>query len=213
MKNSLIEKLYRNPKDFYNKGLAYDLLQVYFNDLDLVSLKSLLEDEDVWVNKAGIWIASELGVNAAPVIDSAIKCLKSDDGYVRYYALEVILVCAEATNSEHIHYLFDALLDSEPSVLTLAMGLVSNVTKEHILTGIDFFTSVDPNKEHIKGLNLLLADDIPNSFQEQLQTQSLFSIYSAIQVRRYEKKHKQKIDIETNAVVNDAVREFLSSSL
>ena len=52
---------------------------------------------DSFVNRVAIWIASELGVDACSVANSILPLLKSKERYIKYYALDSVMVISSSS--------------------------------------------------------------------------------------------------------------------
>lgn len=57
----LLQELFKDPVQFYEAGRAYALLQVFFSGESVHTLKPLLRSTVPFIQRAGIFVASELG--------------------------------------------------------------------------------------------------------------------------------------------------------
>lgn len=96
----LIRDLLADPQRFGEEGQGYRLLQEYFEGLPLDTLRPLLRHESPVVQGEAMFVASELGEQARPLVDDVIPLVQSGDRDLRYDALEVIAVCCEAERAE-----------------------------------------------------------------------------------------------------------------
>lgn len=104
---------YSNPVDFRSSGKTYELLQAYFNELSLDTLRDLLNHESREVRMAGVWIMSELGQKGESLIDDIIPLLTEDDRYIKYNAIESVAVCSTGSNVIYFSTIFKMLNDDD----------------------------------------------------------------------------------------------------
>jgi len=129
---SLIEDLVSNPSLFFNEGRSYHLLQAYFKGLPLDTLIPLLQSEQKDIQKTAVWIISELGNKACSLISYVVPLVNNELPYLRYYALECILLCAEGRNVSYFKHIFKAIEDEEDYIRIFAMQLFSNASDNQI---------------------------------------------------------------------------------
>lgn len=122
----LIKELLAAPAKFNEQGTAYQLLQEYVHGLPLDTLHPLLTHHDQLVQRAAIFVLSELGRGGAALICDVLPFLETDDRYMKYHALEILMVCSFAEHVEKFIHVVRALEDDDPVIRTLAMDLVSN---------------------------------------------------------------------------------------
>jgi len=160
----LIQELLVNPKKFNKLGKAYDLLQEYFNGMPLETLRELLKNSNEEVKHAGVWIASELGKNASEIVDDVIPLASVTDRYIKYHALETIMVCSFEERSEDFLHVIHALNSGDRIIRVLAMRLLSNASELQLQAGIRIFEGIaSSDKSHSQGLSTLLNQDINDS--------------------------------------------------
>lgn len=66
------------------------------DEVSVADLRPLLQSPDPAVAKAATWVASELGDRAAPLLDLVPGLLAHELRYVRFFALDVVLVAGDA---------------------------------------------------------------------------------------------------------------------
>ena len=96
----LIDELLTDSARFNELGKSYELLQEYFEGFPLNTLRALLSNEDYMVKRAAIWIVAELGEAANELINDVIPLLNYNDRYIKYYAIESIMVFSSSVNFE-----------------------------------------------------------------------------------------------------------------
>lgn len=122
----LIASLLADPQGFDGSGAPHSLLEEYFEGFQLKTLSPLLRHSDYFVRRSAIWVASELGVQASPLLSDVLRVLESDDRFLAYHALEVTAVCAVGPESLHFSKVLDGLEVSDDVLRVLAMGLIGN---------------------------------------------------------------------------------------
>lgn len=153
----LIQNLLTNPIKFNKEGKAYQLLQKYFDEMPLETLRPLLKNSDVEVNRAAVWIASELGRDANEIFDDVLPLVNSNDRYIKYHALEIIMVCSFEEKSEEIVHVIKALSSNDEVIRILAMRLISNASESQLQASVRIFEeNASSDKHHLQGLLTLL---------------------------------------------------------
>lgn len=120
-----------------NDGVtANNILSSFHRGRPLVELREALSCNDQQVVKHAIWITSELGFKALPILDAVSPLLHHPLPYIRYFALEIVLVCS---NSEHGAILAKALTlldDNVPSIRKKAIFFCSKARPEQLTAGL-----------------------------------------------------------------------------
>jgi hypothetical protein len=158
----LIDELLEDPASFFENGKSNILLQEYFKGLPVESLIPLLESKDKFVQKTAIWIVSELSNQGCALLQYVVPLVKSDELYIRYYALESISICAKGENANEFIHLIKSINDMDHQIRVPAMLLLSNAEKSQLSSGIELVEThnIDNYKLHQKGLMGLLNEDI-----------------------------------------------------
>jgi len=182
---TLINQLLEDSETFFDNGSSYDLLQCYFDGYPVDSLRSLLESKDSFVNRVAIWIASELGINASSVAKSILPLLKSKERYIKYYALDSVMVISSSSEKSFFFHVLNSLLDEDHIIRKHAMFLVSNAS-DFLLEEALKECGINSENEHARGLSLLLAEANIILFEEfKNESSDLLNAYSAIYVKRH----------------------------
>lgn len=154
----LIEQLLANPAQFYAEGKSHELLQELFRGFPILALRPLLSYSELTVRRVAVWTASELGPKAAPLTNVVIPLLLESDRYVRYHALEIVMVCSQGASADKFVHVVEAITDEDPVICSLAMRLVVTATDAQLQAALDssarFGSAVDL---HRQGLTRLLA--------------------------------------------------------
>jgi hypothetical protein len=153
----LIDRLYNNPSKFFDSGTSYQLLQEYFNGFPIDTLIPLLAHNDPLVKRVATFILSELGLGGYTLIDYVIPLLHDEDRYIKYHALEIVMVCSEGRNIDKFSFVVPFMEDNDDVIRILTMKLVSNADNMQLESGICFYGEGDTkNKLHREGLSALL---------------------------------------------------------
>ncbi len=153
--------------------IAGDLLSAFYHGFPVSNLRLLLRSVDDNAVKSGVWIASELGEKAAPLIEDLSRLLNHPLVYVRFFALDTILLCASGAHSVEIARSVALVLDPDSGVQWKAMRFVSRATEEQLSAGLNsldnplkdrvrWLLSVDQPDEIVAALNS--ADDLVRVF-------------------------------------------------
>jgi HEAT repeat protein len=186
--DQLILSLLSDPSAFTDKGSAYSLLQEYFAGYPIDTLRPLLRHEDALVQRAAVWVASELGAQAGPLLGDVLPLLRSEDRYLAYYALEVVAVCATGEQTPYLTEVLAKLESEDPVLRVLAMRLIGNTDDESLRTTLGVLQGRSASERHRAGLALLLSDGQEKwkrTVMELLKDEEpLLRKYGAIMARR-----------------------------
>lgn len=153
----LIDELLTDSTKFYEEGKFYDLLQEYFEGFPLNTLRALLSNEDHMVKRAAIWVVAELGEDANELINDVIPLLNYKERYIKYYAIESIMVFTNSVNFSRFEHIIYMLHDDDPAIRQLAMRMVSNANESQLEATLQSITADKPYANtHKFGLNTLL---------------------------------------------------------
>lgn len=162
--DQLLTELITNPIRFSEQGTAYTLLQEYFKGYDKETLRPLLQSKDPITISAATFIVSELGRDAASLIEDLIPLLNNDNLRVRYEVLESIFICSSDINAEKFVYVLNAMNDANDVIRLLAMDLTSKANEQQIKAAIRFFGQKEDgdSKIHFQCLPLMLKGENQN---------------------------------------------------
>lgn len=124
-----------NLVDRLEKGeqsVAQDILKSYFHGADVASLLHLLCSNKLEVAKTAAWVASELGERAAPIAPRIAPFLRTGDRYVRFFLLDVALVCAQRSDSETLVAAAELIRSPDTALCRKAVIFVSNASVEQL---------------------------------------------------------------------------------
>lgn len=153
----LIEKLAANPEQADKDGSTYNLLQAYFKGFPTETLGPLITHANPLVRNSALWIASELGKSAMPLVPDVVAVLSElEEPSARYYALDVLMICSYGEYAREFLHIVHALEDVNQVIRVRAMFLLSNAGEERLMSGIEFVdTHTDRGEVHKQGLTAL----------------------------------------------------------
>jgi len=114
---------------------AYDLLQEFFAGYPVDRLQLLLKSENHTAVEAGAWIASELGDDAAAVLDDLVTLLEHPSATVRFYAADSIFGCARADRGDAIAEAIKLIDDPDGGVRWRVMDSMARTSRSKLLAG------------------------------------------------------------------------------
>ena len=206
----LTDELLSDPEKFFDQGKAYILLQEYFKGYPLKTLRVLLNHKDPMVQKSAIWVTSELGREAYPLICEAIHLIDSDERYIQYHALEIVMVCSFGENANKFIHVVRSLKCDDEVIRILVMRLISNADIPRLEAGIRQLKPEDPtDKIHLHGLRCLLEID---KFDEKRVVQMLdapdplLRKYGAIAAKILSKKYSGILEYAVSSNDSDICR-------
>jgi hypothetical protein len=210
----LISELLADPAGFREQGKTFALLEEYFEGLALDTLRSLLRHEDGEVQKAAVWIASELGSQACDLLDDVVPLIARGDRYVTYHALGVVAVCASGDQVGHYILIPQALESRDDVVRLVAMELLARASTERLQAAAHLVGQLGGDADaHRRGL-LLLANGSgdPSEVRTALRDgDSLSRMYGAVAAQRLVGIHPELLEMA--AVSTDPnVRQFVEDA-
>ncbi|MEZ4234512.1 MAG: hypothetical protein R3B89_35400 [Polyangiaceae bacterium] len=153
---TLVFELLANPARFIEQGRSYALLQEYFGGEPIDSLRPLLAHEDANVQRAATFVASELGVAAAPLVRDVAPLLLSSDPHVLYQTMDVLMVCAIGRDASEFVHLVRMMTSSHAFLRRRAMFLVGNAARDQLVAAMGRLEShVADDRVHLEGLTAL----------------------------------------------------------
>lgn len=209
----LIAELEKNPERFFEEGRAYDLLQEYFKGEPVDSLGVLLTNANPSIRKSAVWIVSELGGGAISIAEQVLTLLNDDERYVKYYALESLMVFSSSGLNKVFHHVVLALEDEDDVISKLGMYLISKSSNSQLEEAIQYFSNAGENS-HLQGLRSLLVHssgveqkDIGSALYSE---DKFLAMYRAISIKREMEIHSRKIQFDSSLIEESIVKNFLN---
>lgn len=207
----LINDLLDDPRKFDEDGRAYALLQSYFAGLPLDTLRPLLRSDDVFVQRAASFIASELGGKASILVDDIVPLVSSMDRNVQWYAMEVLTVCSEGKHAEKFAYVVRMLESDDGTLRRLAMRLMASADVSQLEAARRLFeTHGGSHETHQQALLTLAAGTRVEPLvvtTMMKDADALVRRYGAIAARRLVREHPNLI-VEARASDDPDLRNF-----
>lgn len=111
---------------------AVRLLAAFQEGFPVSRLSSLFRSEESRAVRTGVWIASELGAAAAPVLKEVDELLHSADRYVRFFAIDVVLASASAEHGDLIGRVISLIEDADSAVRWKAVSFLSDASETQL---------------------------------------------------------------------------------
>ncbi|MEW4451992.1 hypothetical protein AB1L30_04830 [Bremerella sp. JC817] len=183
----LLENLTTNPKEFYySNGGATSLLKCYFGGEDITTLIPLLSNENEYVQRCGVFVASEMGGEACILLPYVLNLLESDPSPdVMWDALDIVAVCSVGQNSSCFQIVLNCLGNHDKALAKRAMRLSSLATESQLLAVKEYFAKTTSTaSEHILGLDMLLNGNKVDALRGLASDRLLLASYSAVYFSR-----------------------------
>ena len=156
----LVRELLADPQKFSDGGRAYQLLEAFFAGLPIETLRPLLASNNQLVQRAGAFVASELGSQGRDLVDDVIPLLQSPDRHVQHYAMEVLAVCCEGHHAGKFAHVVRMLESGDRGIRLEAMELMSKADPSQIEAAEHLFKAADQNDQvHRNGLRTLIGSE------------------------------------------------------
>jgi hypothetical protein len=112
--------------------IANELLDEFHGEYPVANLLTMLQSEHEHTVRVGIWIASELGASAAPLIGEITSLLQHPSRYVRFFAVDAVLSSATARHGPAIAAAISLIGDSDEAVRWKAIRLLANAGESEL---------------------------------------------------------------------------------
>jgi hypothetical protein len=128
----LVQRLLSGIDSRAGEEAANELLREIFAGYPMENLHSLLQSSDSQAVRSGMWILSELGVKAAPLIGDVDKLLDNPIRYVRFFAVDVVLAAATAEHGPTIAKAVALIEDQDKAVRWKVLHLLTRATSAQL---------------------------------------------------------------------------------
>ena len=208
--DQLIRDLLADPRRFADSGRGYKLLQAYFKGAPLDTLRPLLRSGDLLMQREAAWVASELGVQAFPLLDDVVPLIDSGDRYLTFHAMESVAVCATGVRAAEFVRVVAKLENPDEVLRSLSMFLMSNAENSQLAGAVEG----ELHTVHREGLRLLLdasaCDEAVLAFLRS--DEPLRRRYGAVAAARLYEKNPRLIE-EVRTMEDGEVGSFVDSVL
>lgn len=189
----LIRELLADPAKFDRGGRAYVLLQAYFAHFPKETLRPLLRSNDVIVQRSAAFVISELGRDAASLVEDLPPLLRSSDPHVQWYAMEGLAVCSTGEHARLFAHVVLMLESANDPIRRLAMRLMTRVDVSQLAAVAGHFGRLQDERyrTHVLGLNVLAEVEPAESVIASMvgHVEPLTRRYGAIAVKRLRRPH------------------------
>lgn len=214
--DNLIELLLKNPVDFNARGRGNELLNCYWGGFPIESLRPLLTHRHDEVREAAMFVATELGTKASPLINDIVPLVDDPDPSIAWDAIESVCVCSLGSCARYFTVVVRQLENTSSILRRLAMRLLSRVSEVQIRSAVQYVGELGPSAPlHLQGLLILIPSEIPNenAIRSLLTADSeLIQCYGAIGACRYRMPYPMLLQ-EAVLSTNPNVSEFAKDAL
>jgi hypothetical protein len=138
--------------------LANRLVSAISRGGDVEDLRPLLQSTDAVVSDIGVWVASELGIGVAPILDAVIPKLASAMKSTRYYAIDCVTACGDLSRAEEVVAVLQRLDDGEAAVRWKATEFLVVAPTAILSRAAQYLRDTNPGSPQLAGLRWLLGD-------------------------------------------------------
>ena len=111
--------------DEWGSGVGNELLQQFGHGYPVEKLSTLLRSDNEMVVEHGVWIASELGWGARPILGDLLPLYDYPNTRVRYYAVELALTAATGQDGELIARALALIRDRDRPIRRISFELLA----------------------------------------------------------------------------------------
>ena len=211
----IISQIMDDPDDSNIGVLANDLLKEFSRGCSVERLRPLLLSKNNSIVEIGIWVTSELGQGAAPLLDDVVSLLKHPGKNVRFFAIDSVLSCATEWNKLEVASVMPLLDDTETAVRWKAMDFLSRASREQLQGGLDYLNTTEPPSVHIHELEWLLGEggSNPAEIMSFIQSQdALLRKYGVVAAARMSQRNSGPLSYAASVADTD-IKQFASDTL
>src|SRR5438128_9103154 len=154
----LLKEVLDDPRSSNIGILANDLLGEFHRGFPVENLRKLLSSSDEEVVKTGVFIVSELGNKAVPLLADVVRLLKHPTKMVRFDSVDSVLTCAAPSNKAELASVIPLVDDTEGGVRWKAMDFLCRASEEQLEAALSFLSETEPGSTHLRGLRWLLSE-------------------------------------------------------
>jgi hypothetical protein len=160
---------------------ANDLLGEFFAGYPVERLRVLLRSGVPAAVRSGVWIASELGERAAPLVDDMPALLRHPIRYVRFFAVDIVLAAADTDHGAVIAEAITLILDSDGAIRWKSLQLLSRAAAGQLAAAVPHLSD-----ERLHDLTAWLVHASPQNILPRIDnddpTTRLFAVAAAARV-------------------------------
>jgi hypothetical protein len=156
--DKFIRLLLSDPDSNDDGVLVNNLLDEFHRGYPLEAIQPLLSSQNEKVLAAGVFIASELGQKATPILGEVAQFLLHPNQWVRSDVIGCVLVCATGKDAGLISKVVSMLNDPDGLTRWRVMDFLSKAPAEKLQAAITHFEQTDASSPHVSLLRWLLSD-------------------------------------------------------
>jgi hypothetical protein len=118
--------------------VANELLKEIGRGYPVRRLSTLLQSDNEQAIEDGVWIASELGAGAGPILSDLLPLYEYPNKRIKYYAVELALTAATDQDGEVVGSAISRIADNEPPVRKMAFRLMARANRSVLVAGALF---------------------------------------------------------------------------
>jgi hypothetical protein len=204
-----------NP-DLCDSGrVQNDLLRQFHRGYPVENLRSLLSHRDDKIVKAAVFVASELGSKASPLVREVARLLRHSAMVVRYNAIDSLLTCTKDTDEGEIAAVVSLLDDPEGAVRKKVMDFLARASEIQLQAALRWFGRDSPSSVHSIGLRGLISNskwDMHEAMSVMKRDDVVLRKYGAVAIARMDLQNSDSLPF-ASATDDEDVRCFLNNVL
>ncbi len=132
------ERLLERVRTDGDESSAHALLDAFFSGFPVERLREVLNSESEDAVRAGAWLASELGSKVAPLIADLALLLDHPSRYVRFFALDGVLMGATERDGATIAKAVELVDDRESAIRWKATNLLGRASTQQLSASVPY---------------------------------------------------------------------------
>jgi hypothetical protein len=153
-----IDRIMGDPDICDSGKIQTDLLREFHRGYPVENLRAFLKHGNDKIVKMGIFIASELGSKAMPLLKELVHLLTHPAMVVRYDAIDSLLTCTTSRDGDAIAAVVSLVYDKEGAVRRKVMDFLQRASQMQLNAGLRYLEKHNPLSIHIVGLKGLSGD-------------------------------------------------------
>lgn len=139
--DDLMARILARPADDQVLGqAANDLLNELFGGYPVENLRALLHSGDDDAVQTGAWLLSELGEQAAPLLEEVPALLAHPQRQVRFFAVEFVLLAADERHADIIAQALTLSRASDTAIRWKVLHFLAMASTEQLMAGLSRLT-------------------------------------------------------------------------
>jgi hypothetical protein len=196
-------------------ALTNRLLREFQRGYPLENLRRYLRSDQARLVAIGVWIASELGQTAKPLLDDVSALLTHPLKRVRFFSIDCVLLWAGPSDGCALASVIALMDDAETAVRWKVLDFLSRASREQLQGALSYLLITEPKSRHIPGLKWMLSSDLkkPKEVIAALHNQdSLTRRYGVVAAVRMSKDNPQPL-FDASSVEDSDVKAFADSGI